>query len=347
MATVRLRGIIKDFGDVRAVDDISLDVQEGEFFSLLGPSGCGKTTTLRMLAGFEKPTAGSIFFNAKDVTAIRPQERNVGMVFQNYALFAHLSVGENIAFGLKARKIEKSEIPARVKKALHLVDLTGLADRAVSALSGGQQQRVALARALVIEPQILLLDEPLSNLDAKLRVETRQRIQELQQKLGITTFYVTHDQQEALTQSDRIAVFFAGKCVQIGAPRQIFSKPQSRTVMDFLGRANFISAEIIRCGLAVLPGGIELKIPQDDLPAGKKITIGFRPHEVELFADKPTLTAEVCGITFLGEAEEIVLRAGEIEIETLQPHTGDRASISTGDKIPIKLPFENLNIFEE
>lgn len=347
MATVRLQGVTKDFGEVRAVDDVTFEVAEGEFFSLLGPSGCGKTTTLRMLAGFEDPTAGAIFFNGKEVTHAKPQDRNVGMVFQNYALFAHLSVGENIAFGLKARQVEKSQIEDKVQNALQLVDLGEYANRAVSELSGGQQQRVALARALVIEPQILLLDEPLSNLDAKLRIETRERIRELQQKLDITTFYVTHDQEEALTQSDRIAVFFAGKCVQIDAPREIFCKPKSRQVMDFLGRANFLDAQIAENGTAVLAGGFAVKISENGFTAGTKITLGFRPHEVELFAESPDFTAEVKKITYLGDAEEIVLHAGEIKIEALQMHATNRPGIRVGERIPVKLPTENLNIYTE
>ncbi|MFQ5628475.1 MAG: ABC transporter ATP-binding protein, partial [bacterium] len=244
MASVRLENIDKCFGDVLAVDNLSIDVAQGEFFSLLGPSGCGKTTTLRMIAGFEEPDVGDIFFGEKKVTHLKPQQRNVGMVFQNYALFPHMTVGENVAFGLRARKIEKLEIPLKVENALKLVDMSGYENRPVNALSGGQQQRVALARALVIEPEILLLDEPLSNLDAKLRVETREQIRSLQQRLGITTFYVTHDQEEALSQSDRMAVLIRGKCVQIGNPREVYRKPDNREVMAFLGKANFLTTTI-------------------------------------------------------------------------------------------------------
>ncbi|KAA3617984.1 MAG: ABC transporter ATP-binding protein [Calditrichaeota bacterium] len=345
MATVRLQGISKDFGDVRAVDNISFEVAEGEFFSLLGPSGCGKTTTLRMLAGFENPSSGSIFINGKDVTATKPQERHVGMVFQNYALFAHLSVGENVAFGLKARKVEKSHILPRVVKALQRVELTGFENRAVSELSGGQQQRVALARALVIEPQILLLDEPLSNLDAKLRVETREQIRELQKKLGITTFYVTHDQEEALTQSDRIAVFFSGRCVQIGSPRDIFNNPQTQEVMAFLGRANFLDAEIVKPGVAQLDGEIKLKLDKNEMAAGTKITLGLRPHQVELFTDEPTFSGEIAKITYTGAFEEILIRAGELTIEALLPNgAGDRVC-RIGDTVPVKLLENSLVIF--
>ncbi|MCA9732204.1 MAG: ABC transporter ATP-binding protein [Deferribacteres bacterium] len=345
MARVRLQNVSKAFDTVQAVDNVSFEVKEGEFFSLLGPSGCGKTTTLRMLAGFETPSAGSIFFNDTNVTTAKPQHRNVGMVFQNYALFAHLSVGENVAFGLRARNVEKHEIASRVSRALAQVDLSGLENRAVSALSGGQQQRVALARALVVEPQILLLDEPLSNLDAKLRVETRERIRSIQKKLGITTFYVTHDQEEALTQSDRMAVFFNGKCEQIGTPREIFNQPVSREVMAFLGRANFFQANVVEPGLVRLPGDRQIKINNNEIKAGTQITLGIRPHHVELYAREPNFVGEVSKVTYTGAFEELVLRADELQIEAVVSFQNAGEKIQIGDTIPVKLPPEKLTIF--
>ncbi len=351
MASVRLEKVTKLFGDVRAVDDISFQVEEGEFFSLLGPSGCGKTTTLRMIAGFESPSGGTIFFGDNDVAGLKPQQRNIGMVFQNYALFPHMTVGENVAFGLKARKVEKSEISGKVRKALELVNLTGYTDRPVSAMSGGQQQRVALARALVIEPQILLLDEPLSNLDAKLRVETREQIRSLQKRLGITTFYVTHDQDEALSQSDRLAVLIAGKCMQIGEPREVFNQPRGREVMDFLGKANFLPGSIISSEngklqvqispqwVVALPLNVEENVDQ--------IILGFRPHEVEFAAegDAATIQAKVKDVIYTGALEEILLEHAEKRFVAQRSIHSGSSPISPGDVISIRIPGNALKLF--
>jgi len=234
MASVQLLNITKQFDDVTAVKDLSLTVQDSEFFSLLGPSGCGKTTVLRIIAGFCNPTAGEILFGDRNVSAVPPNRRNTGMVFQNYALFPHMTVFENVAFGLRARKVPGPERRERVSDALKLVDLSGLENRRVTQLSGGQQQRVALARAVVIEPEILLMDEPLSNLDAKLRRDTRDQLRKLQRKLGITTIYVTHDQEEALTLSDRVALLDKGVCQQIGTPGEIRNHPANDFVASFL-----------------------------------------------------------------------------------------------------------------
>ena len=234
MSSVRLVNITRKFDDVAAVSNINLTIQDGEFFSLLGPSGCGKTTILRMIAGFCIPTSGEIFFDERSVSTLPPNKRNTGMVFQNYALFPHMTVSENVGFGLRARKIPAPERQERISSALKLVDLAGLKGRKVTQLSGGQQQRVALARAIVIEPEILLMDEPLSNLDAKLRRETRDQLKTLQRKLSITTIYVTHDQEEALILSDRIAVLNKGVCQQIGTPDEIRNNPANDFVVSFL-----------------------------------------------------------------------------------------------------------------
>ena len=219
---VELKGIVKRFGPLKAVDDVTLSIQEGDFFTLLGPSGCGKTTLLRMIAGFYRPDAGEIRFGDKRVNDVPPHRRETGMVFQNYALFPHLSVFDNIAYGLRARKLPRREIEARIAKIIGSVQLEGMEGRAPSQLSGGQQQRVALARALVISPQILLMDEPLSNLDAKLRVSMREEIRRIQKEMGITTIYVTHDQEEAMAVSDRIAILNRGRLEQVGAPVEIY-----------------------------------------------------------------------------------------------------------------------------
>ncbi len=238
MAQVTLNRLTKHFDDNPVVKGISLTVADGEFFSLLGPSGCGKTTILRMIAGFIFPTSGSVLFNDQDVTHVPANRRNTGMVFQNYALFPHMTVFENVAFGLRTRKVAAAETSDRVARALDLVGLAGLEQRPVPQLSGGQQQRVALARAVVIEPDLLLLDEPLSNLDAKLREETRDQIRELQTKLGITAIYVTHDQEEALAVSDRIAVMEEGECRQLDRPDAIYRRPANRFVAAFMGNMN-------------------------------------------------------------------------------------------------------------
>ncbi|RLF25672.1 MAG: ABC transporter ATP-binding protein, partial [Thermoprotei archaeon] len=244
MVSVKLVEVTKRFGDFVAVDHISFHVREGEFFTLLGPSGCGKTTTLRLIAGFYKPDEGEIYFDNKLVNDLPPWKRNIGMVFQNYALWPHMNVWDNIAYGLKVRKIPRREIEKRVKEAIRLVGLEGLEKRKPSQLSGGQQQRVALARALVIEPQVLLLDEPLSNLDAKVRAQLRVEIRKLQKKLKITTIYVTHDQEEALSISDRVAVMSHGRILQIGTPREVYENPSSRFIADFIGMSNFIEGTV-------------------------------------------------------------------------------------------------------
>lgn len=245
MISVSLNNITKKFGDFTAVNDLDFKIESGEFFTFLGPSGCGKTTTLRMIAGFIYPTDGSIYFGDKDMTYISPEKRDTGMVFQNYALFPHLTVKENVAFGLNVRKVSSGEIDKRVEKALEQVHLSGLGSRKIHELSGGQQQRVALARAIIIEPQILLLDEPLSNLDAKLREETRGEIKKIQMELGITTIYVTHDQAEALAVSDRILIMNKGVLQQIGSPQDIYNRPNNVFVADFIGKSNILKGKIV------------------------------------------------------------------------------------------------------
>jgi iron(III) transport system ATP-binding protein len=241
---IRLQDVVKRFGTLDAVSHVSLDIRDGELFTLLGPSGCGKTTILRLIGGFHKPDHGEIFFGERAVAGIPPYERNIGMVFQNYALWPHMTIFDNIAYGLRLRKFPRGEISSKVLRALELVNLTGLEKRYPGQLSGGQQQRVSLARALVLNPDVLLLDEPLSNLDAKVRLQVRAEIRKLQQSLGITTIYVTHDQEEALTLSDRIAVVNHGELQQIGSPRELYERPQNPFVADFIGVNNLIPGEV-------------------------------------------------------------------------------------------------------
>jgi ABC-type Fe3+/spermidine/putrescine transport system ATPase subunit len=282
---LELESLTKRFGDVVAVDDLSLEVPRGEFLSLLGPSGCGKTTTLRMLAGFEVPTAGAIRVAGRDVAHLPPQRREVGLVFQNYALFPHLDVFENVAFGLKAKGVRGSDLGKRVAAALERVDLQGYEKRAVQALSGGQQQRVALARALAPEPPVLLLDEPLSNLDAALRERTRDELRTLLKRVGITAVFVTHDQEEAFALSDRIAILRDGRLQQLGTPEELYRYPANPFVAAFVGRANFLPGRLVESegetGVAELSGGARWKVRLHGNGSGR-VRVLVRPEALRL-----------------------------------------------------------------
>ncbi len=300
MAGVLLSAITKSFpGGTRAVDGIDLAIAEGEFFSLLGPSGCGKTTTLRMVAGFEAPDAGTIEVGGRDITALPPERRDMGMVFQNYALFPHRTVAENVAFGLRMRKVPREEVARRVRDALAMVRLQGLEERRPGQLSGGQQQRVALARAIVINPAVLLCDEPLGALDKKLRQAMQFELKALHRRLGLTLVYVTHDQEEALTMSDRIAVMRAGRIAQLGAPSEIYDRPTSRFVADFIGDTNILEGAAEGGVLRMAGWSSPVAAP---LPAGPA-AVALRPERVRLsaagsgFAD-----ARVEEANFLGDA---------------------------------------------
>lgn len=292
--------IIKDakkvYGDFVALNSVSLDIKEGEFFTLLGPSGCGKTTLLRMIAGFNTIDGGEIYFNEKLINNVEAHKRDIGMVFQNYAIFPHLTVEENVAYGLKAKKVPAEDIKRRTEEALDLVQIKHLAKRKPNELSGGQQQRVALARAFVIEPSILLMDEPLSNLDAKLRVQMRTIIKKLQQQLGITTIYVTHDQEEALSISDRIAVMKDGNIMQIGTPKEIYAKPANQFVAGFIGTSNFVDVDVENNKTFV--NGKEVNIPLNRDYIGKAI-LSARPEQI--FISDNGIEGTVTFATFLGD----------------------------------------------
>src|ERR1700742_3443214 len=283
MAKLEIQNLVKRYGDFHAVRDVSLSVADGEFLVLLGPSGCGKTTTLRMVAGFIEPTAGQVKLGGNDVTLLPPWKRNTGMVFQSYALFPHLTVAQNVAFGLEMRKLPKADIDRRVEEALALVRLSGFGGRLPRQLSGGQQQRVALARALAIRPDVLLLDEPLSNLDAKLRQEVRVEIRELQRQLGLTTVMVTHDQEEALIVADRLVVMNEGSVRQIGSQRDLYERPADRFVAGLVGRSTFLDGRVIAPGQFETAGGLSLQCRHSDTigPAA----LALRPERLSLDAN--------------------------------------------------------------
>ena len=287
-AAVQLRDVVKAFGSVVAVDNLSLSIPDGEFFSLLGPSGCGKTTTLRMIAGFEMPTSGEIYI-AGEAQGYRPAHRRpVNTVFQHYALFPHMTVYDNVAFGLQMQKVDKQEIARRVAESLDLVQLKGMDKRRPKQLSGGQQQRVALARALINRPKVLLLDEPLGALDLKLRKEMQIELKTLQQEVGITFIYVTHDQEEALTMSDRVAVMDQGKVQQLGIPEEIYEKPINRFVADFIGDTNFLPCTVRQTaphGEVELAGGIRMPVSwiREGIGAGSQAVLSLRPEKINLF----------------------------------------------------------------
>jgi putative spermidine/putrescine transport system ATP-binding protein len=307
MARLQLTGLTKLYGDFHAVAGVDLDIRQGELVVLLGPSGCGKTTTLRMIAGFVAPTAGEIRLGGNDITNRPPWKRNTGLVFQSYALFPHLSVADNVAFGLRMRKLTPPEIAAKLAQALRLVRLEGLADRLPRELSGGQQQRVALARALVIEPDILLLDEPLSNLDAKLRHEVRVEIRELQKKLGLTTVMVTHDQEEALTMADRLVVMSHGRVQQVGSQRDLYERPANAFVAGFVGRTNFLHGRMEAPGLFRTRSGLAIRCDERAANDGK--TLSLRPERFSLAAD-PVRGADNC---FPGTVEFASYLGGIVE----------------------------------
>ena len=286
-SAIELIGVSKRFDEHDAVQAVSLAISQGEFFSLLGPSGCGKTTTLRMIAGFEQPTRGVIRLLGKEIQGTPPHRRNVNMVFQNYALFPHLTVFENIAFGLKARRAFPGEIRRRVEESLEMVRLPGLEQRKPAQLSGGQQQRVALARALVNRPAVLLLDEPLGALDQKLRKEMQLELKRLQREVGITFVYVTHDQEEALTMSDLIAVMYQGRVLQVAGPRQIYDYPASRFVADFIGTTNFVKGRVVSTGSELATVEVEglgiVCVPQQEgFITGQMVTLAIRPERLRL-----------------------------------------------------------------
>ena len=319
MAFLELSGLQKYYGTNHVVRDFNLTVEKGEFISFLGPSGCGKTTTLRMVAGFETPTEGHIAIDGKDVVALRPNQRNIGMVFQSYALFPNMTVAQNVGFGLRIARTPKAAARARVAEMLDLVGLGDLGARYPFQLSGGQQQRVALARALAAEPKLLLLDEPLSALDAKIRVSLREEIRRIQSALGITTIYVTHDQEEALSLSDRIVVMHDGVAEHVGEPHEIYNRPATRFVAEFVGTLNSLTATVADPAEGVLSiGGQTLRLGRRiDAAAGRTMSVSLRPENLSLDprpGDNVALTGTVAAVTFLGSVLRVQVSVGDTTI---------------------------------
>jgi iron(III) transport system ATP-binding protein len=318
---ISILGVVKRFGAVTAVDRADLSVRDGELFTLLGPSGCGKTSLLRLLAGFYQPDEGEIRFGERVVSGLPPYERNIGMVFQNYALWPHMTVAGNVAYGLKLRKLGGAEIATRLAEGLRKVNLTGYESRYPGQLSGGQQQRVALARALVLNPDILLLDEPLSNLDAKIRVQVRAEIRKLQQELGITTIYVTHDQEEALSLSDRVAVMKDGRVLQVGKPKELYERPRTRFVADFVGTNNLVPGRVSgRAGAELMVDtAVGTLRAVSDVAVGERCVLAIRPENVAVDAGVGSgagnvVRGRVSFVSYLGSALRYDVEAGSGQI---------------------------------
>lgn len=332
MASVpmHIRDICKSFGEHQVLKNVNINIEQGEFFTLLGSSGCGKTTLLRCIVGFEKPTSGQILFGEKDVGLLNPWEKDVGFVFQNYALWPHKTVYENIAYGLKLRKIPREKIAETVQWAMELIDLPDVGQRYPGQLSGGQQQRIAIARALVIQPQVLLLDEPLSNLDAKLRIKMRQDIKELQKKLGITTVYVTHDQEEALEISDHIAVFNEGIVQQIGTPEETYGSPANRFVANFVGKSNFAEGTASPDGFTTA-GGTHIPCDVPENIRGNAV-LSFRPESVVWGESPNCVRGRVSASYYRGAGYQYTIQLDEstqVAVEYREKlHTGDLAPFS-------------------
>jgi putative spermidine/putrescine transport system ATP-binding protein len=356
-APIALENLSKHFGKVVAVDDISLDIKSGEYMTFLGPSGSGKTTTLMMIAGFLIPSAGDIKLDDRTITTIPPYQRNVGMVFQNYALFPHMSIFENIAFPLQMRRTPKDEVKKRVGWALELVQLSGFENRRPSQLSGGQQQRIAVARALVFEPPVLLLDEPLGALDAKLREGMQIELKQLHNRIGATILYVTHDQEEALTLSDRIVVFNDGKIMQVGTPDDLYQMPQNRFVADFIGKTNFLTGRVHAsegrvCTVQLEDGVLMRGLHRDSFPAPKSwATYSLRTENI-LIGDEITDTpnsyeATVEEFLYLGEFTKYHLRIGNsIELIAKSSNRLGRGILSPGSKIKVGWDINELLLVE-
>jgi spermidine/putrescine transport system ATP-binding protein len=351
---VEVEKVYKTFGEVKAVDGVSLKVAQGHFFSLLGPSGCGKTTLLRLIAGFEIPNSGDILIDSKSMDRIAPNLRPTNMVFQNYAIFPHLNVEENVAYGLRKKNLPKEKKLKMINDSLELVGLEGLNKRSSNALSGGQKQRVALARALILKPKVLLLDEPLSALDKKLREQMQSELRNLQKAVGITFILVTHDQEEALTMSDKIAVMFDGKVEQIASPKELYERPASRRVASFIGAMNFVNAEILESNGKVkvksdLLGKFEISKKQvSGNHINKEITLGIRPELISINPEKSNskslIKGEIIEISYLGETTyyKIGFSKNNLQLDVAAQNSFGKINYEVGNKVKINFDKENI-----
>jgi multiple sugar transport system ATP-binding protein len=354
MATVTFENVSKRFGDVVAVDDLNLDIRDGEFMVLVGPSGCGKTTSLRMVAGLEEITSGTLRIGERIINDVAPKDRDIAMVFQSYALYPHMSIRDNLAFGLKLRHVPKAQIEARVKEAAAILDLSRYLDRKPRELSGGQRQRVALGRAIVREPAVFLMDEPLSNLDAKLRVETRANILRLYQRLNTTFVYVTHDQIEAMTMGTRIAVMNEGRLQQVGSPQELYDRPINRFVAGFIGSPamNFASVEVQGTGDNVQLVGANITIPKPPQfreamgAAGRQLIVGFRPEHLEIApvtGAAAVVNAKAEVVEYLGNEELIHASGSGRDIVAI---VDSAYRVRPGDMLEFKVPLDRLQLFD-
>lgn len=347
MSEIRIEHARKVYnGKTVVIDDLNLTIENGELFTLLGPSGCGKTTLLRMIAGFNSIEGGDFFFGETRINDMEPSKRNIGMVFQNYAIFPHLTVRDNVAFGLKQRKVAKEELETRTDEYLKLMQIDQFADRKPDQLSGGQQQRVALARALVINPDVLLMDEPLSNLDAKLRVDMRQAIRDIQRRIGITTVYVTHDQEEAMTISDHIAVMNLGEIQQVGSPKELYHKPHNEFVANFIGKTNLIDAKIIKENNKTFLqiGEYKLELQEYDHVEPQDVRVSIRPEEF-IKDESGVIEATVDNSVYLGSSVNYLLNTNFAErIEVTEESTFEE-NLKPGDVIHLAVNTSKINIF--
>ncbi len=351
---VELRHVTKRFGSYEALKDATFEIRAGEFMTFLGPSGCGKTTCLRLISGFDTPTSGRIFLDGKDVTFDPPYRRDVNQVFQNYALFPHLTIRENIAFGLRMKKVPPAVIKERVDRVVAMTSLEPFVDRKPAQLSGGQRQRVALARAIVCEPKVLLLDEPLSALDAKLRTQMRIELKQLQKKLGITFIFVTHDQEEALTMSDRVAVIHDGRVEQIGTVNEIYYKPATRFVATFIGESNIVEAEVVGSSQGLLQcrleGGLELQVRSEKNPPDPKILLSLRPEKIRLHRSNPGGVNSFPGVVqqeiFKGAVDDLTITVeGGLQLGALLTNDGEPDSeFHEGERIFARIQPEDIHL---
>ena len=358
MVRVEIQDLSVSYGEVRAVRDVSLEVEPGEIFFLLGPSGCGKTTLLRAVAGLAKSASGEILFNSRPMKTVPVHERNIGFVFQNYALWPHLTVAENVEYGLLTRSVGKSVRASRVEATLRMLGLTGLEERLPGELSGGQQQRVAVARAIVIEPDVLLLDEPLSNLDARLRAEMRRELKALVRRLGVTTIYVTHDQREALSMADHVAVMREGSIVQHAPPRVLYTTPQTEFVASFVGDANILDGEVVRVDTGdygeqyeVLTAAARLTVAAvGDFKKGDKVKILIRPEDLLVgpagASTENPLEGRIVDEAYLGGIEELVVELpGATRLRVVRIASGDESHIELGETVELSVPVSQMRLF--